>query len=584
MTASFTFDSTTARVGEPLCFQITLSYQAHSTASSITLTELILEFEDGIHNLRVVHESNDTFKASATSGDVELYDVHLGEPLLQHENESIQSSRRPPLTFGSANLAFSPQISKVFELFILPRKTGDIRGSMVISSIREDLFEVEVVIPLREEMASGDWWYSHNGALTRRKLTMEKACLVTVQPKPPKLRLDLVAPEQAYYTDEDVNIEVHIANEEEEVADIRLDVRLLGSAEKVPTLMWLNPPELPTKTIEKVTHAAGSKIENIPLGEVRPSVELLRQIHFQALPETAEYVLEITANYHLLSDPATPITKTISKDLVFIGPFEASYEFIPRLDSSPWPSFFNISHENLDLPSLSIQTATGIKHKWLLSAKIASFAVEPLTISTISLRVLDVQFGAVFEMKPPEEPHPENIILKPNDMVPLTFPLEIRKVSLDDRRVTALQVALCIVWHRLPSADKTTTTILTIPSFTLPFSEPRVLLTTSTYPPSPLINLVYMIENPSMHMLTFQMTMEASEDFAFSGPKQLGLQLLPLSREVVRFNLLPTKKGVWIRPILKVLDVGFGQKVDVVAADGCESDGRGGVRLWVDAE
>ncbi|KAI9677097.1 MAG: hypothetical protein M1817_006936 [Caeruleum heppii] len=69
-----------------------------------------------------------------------------------------------------------------------------------------------------------------------------------------------------------------------------------------------------------------------------------------------------------------------------------------------------------------------------------------------------------------------------------------------------------------------------------------------------LIHLDYILENPSSHLLTWTLAMEASDDFAFSGPKLSSLQLVPLSRHTVRFNLWPSVQGTWIRPQLKVVD------------------------------
>lgn len=565
-------------MGESISIQLALSFHAHTSASAITITDIVLAFEGGAHNLRILHDKSETFGPVVVDDHVELFDIHLGEPLLQHEESMLQHddpSLTAPLAliFGSAPLCFAPGTTKLFDISILPRITGTITASKVSLHIEEELFDADVMIPLTEEMSSGDWWHANGTKLVRRRLTMEKSCSVNVQPKPPRLRIELPFLEKAYYADEVVVFDVRIINDEDETADIRLDVRLLGSTEQVPTLFWENF----TVDSETTTHAASSKLENIFLGQLLPTVESLKRITFQALPESAEYVLEITANYHLLTDPETPITKTISKDLVFIGPFEANYGFLPRLDLDPWPNYFEIPESN---PS----AATGIRHQWLLSTKLSSFAVEPLLISQATLQILEVHFGAQCHLTAPESPNPESTILAPNDLLALAFPFTAQKLSLDDRRSSTLRVALTILWHRPHQPTKLTSTTLTIPPFTLPFSKPRVLLAASTTPPSPLLHLAYTLENPSMHLLSFQLTMEASEDFAFAGPKQMGVQLVPLSRATVCFNVLPAKRGVWMRPVLRVLDVGFGQRVAILPADGCEGDGRGEVRIWIDAE
>lgn len=64
----------------------------------------------------------------------------------------------------------------------------------------------------------------------------------------------------------------------------------------------------------------------------------------------------------------------------------------------------------------------------------------------------------------------------------------------------------------------------------------------------------YTLENPTSHFLMFDLTMEASEEFAISGPKLKSCNILPMSRQTVSYNLLPMMKGEWISPQLRVVD------------------------------
>jgi solute carrier family 25 protein 38 len=90
----------------------------------------------------------------------------------------------------------------------------------------------------------------------------------------------------------------------------------------------------------------------------------------------------------------------------------------------------------------------------------------------------------------------------------------------------------------------------------------------------------YVLENPTTYHLTFELNMEASEEFGFSGPKLRSLHLLPLSRQTVRYNLYPLVKGTWITPTLKVMDRYFNQTLKVVATDGLKA-GKKGVGVWI---
>jgi hypothetical protein len=91
------------------------------------------------------------------------------------------------------------------------------------------------------------------------------------------------------------------------------------------------------------------------------------------------------------------------------------------------------------------------------------------------------------------------------------------------------------------------------------------------------------LENPSTHLLSFSVSMETSDEFAFSGPKVKVLQLVPLSRAEIRYNLMPFAQGLWVHPYLRVTDTGFGQELKVVAVEGCQNDKKA-VAVWIDAE
>ena len=178
--------------------------------------------------------------------------------------------------------------------------------------------------------------------------------------------------------------------------------------------------------------------------------------------------------------------------------------------------------------------------------------------------------------------------IAPEELRECQFVLDVQKVILGDRRPTALNLALEIHWRRRDSADgadqAATVSTLDIPRFVAPAGEPRVLasaITSNTL--SGLIHMDYILENPSTHFLTFNLTMEASEQFAFSGPKTTVVQLAPLSRHTVRYNLLAVQRGLWIAPTLVVLDTYFNKILRVLPTDETRSDKKG-ILVWVDAD
>lgn len=67
----------------------------------------------------------------------------------------------------------------------------------------------------------------------------------------------------------------------------------------------------------------------------------------------------------------------------------------------------------------------------------------------------------------------------------------------------------------------------------------------------------YHIENATNHILTFSLTMEPSDTFAFQGPKQLTVRMLPCTRRSFEYTLLPLTRGLLAIPGLVVYDINY---------------------------
>ncbi len=140
-------------------------------------------------------------------------------------------------------------------------------------------------------------------------------------------------------------------------------------------------------------------------------------------------------------------------------------------------------------------------------------------------------------------------------------------------------------------------TTLPVPRLHIFGTEPRVLATASYItadsddPDSPVsggtkekfLVLDIVLENPSNHFLTFGLTMEPSDEFAFSGAKQATLHVLPVSRRSVTYRLLPLVRGEWIKPSLVVRDKYFQKVLRVIPTEGMKLD-KEGFLVWVPPE
>lgn len=572
--------------------------QAHKGSAALTLSSIDVTFEGGLEGFSIKHDPSSIAVASASKEPSSLYDVALKQSSLPAKpslpNPSLYDSvvTEPPESplpnpsspgnsrtlSGTADLNFPPGASKVFEIAILPRDAGQVRAAKASLSMREEQFNLNLIVPLHEPVSRADWWLRGGNLLSRKKLDVEHTCSMTILPKPPKMRIDLPDLRKAYYADERVDIEIQVTNEEDEDAVVRLEVRLLGIQDNLPVIRWLSTSSTVDDQDQQKQNpnSSGNQPAEKFLGLLAPSAMRLEALTFQPLPDVAEYALDIQAHYHVSSDPQTPILKAVTRDLVFFKPFDSKFDFVPRVHPDPWPSYFHYDEDET-----SAVAPNGLKQHWSIVTKLASFALEPLLVHSATPKILEACYGAVCKLLEGESTDPGMVKLSPNNEIDRTYGVEIEKTSIEDRRSSTIRLQLELLWSLESTPDRYVTTTIPIPQLTVPFGEPRVLATAAlSHGGLPLVHVSYTLENPSVHLLTFQITMEASEEFAFSGPKTGSIQLVPLSRHSVDFNLLPTRRNTWIRPNLKVVDVGFEKTLKVLAAEGCKGDKKG-VAVWI---
>jgi trafficking protein particle complex subunit 11 len=300
--------------------------------------------------------------------------------------------------------------------------------------------------------------------------------------------------------------------------------------------------------------------------------------------EAVPYTLTIDVDYTLASEPFTPLKKTMLVELEYTSLFEAKFNFGPLLHTDQWPSYFDPS------PDASQEHPAGIPQKWRVGCHVTSLASARIVIRNAKVAEKHIDELSALKCVDGGETEPETIAA--DDKFDRTFQVETQKISLDDRRPTLLELELLVDWARTVDS-RTQTTRLPMPRLTLPSSEPRVLCTLAHDTDTDAdVTLQYHLENPSTHFLTFALTMEANEDFAFSGPKYRTLSLAPLSRHRVEYQLVvhdggeetkaSEKEGRWIWPALQVVDSYYQKTLRVQAAsERVKIDPQRGLGVWV---
>lgn len=582
------FEKSEGNVGEPLQAQLIISSCAQKTSAPIRLSEVKLVFEGCLRPVKLQSDQNED---ADTSSLCCISSLSLREASSAGD---IQSPTGGLATLVAvADLTIGPSQTKVYNLTCIPREAGEAQVASITMSVDEEKFNLAYVIT-DHGLRDAYWWQETKKGPSRRRVGKDRDTgKCKIMPKPPKIRISTPNLRETYYTNERVALKIGIHNEEDESADVSAEIRLFGSPESSAKLQWLDgSSNLPSSGTSSPTEGPSHFLkQTIGVMERASDKELI--VVLADTQDAAKYSLEISALYHVVSDVQTPIMKVITVDLSFIRPFEANYDFKPSIHPIPWPDFFSVSDDLIrDDPA---SAPGGLSQRWCLNSKVVSFALEPLVIEQMSLKPLTLTGGAVSTINPEVLVSPETPHISPEELRESNFFLDIQKITLGDRRPVALNLALEITWRRLsdettaPSesdteANTTTTTFLEIPRFVVPMGEPRVLASSTPSTSFPgLLHLEYTLENPSTHFLTFNLMMEASENFAFSGPKTTVVQLVPLSRHTVRYNILPAKRGLWIQPQLVVVDTYFNKSLRVLPTGEMRADKKG-ILVWVDAD
>ncbi|RII05061.1 hypothetical protein CUC08_Gglean010708 [Alternaria sp. MG1] len=568
LSTSFAFAEGEGNVGEPLRSQLAITSNARPGSAPVILSFIQYQFNGGLAEVRLTHDADGNSSGSAST----MYSCTL---------EETHSATGKPRWAGTADLTLHPGQTKVYSFPLVLRESGDVDIAACVFGVTTEKFELACSDTDPEIPTRPMWWIKSDAKIKSRSLKHGSGMSVHILPKPPKMEINLPDVRNQYYTDESVTLAIEILNQEEEDTEAVLEVRLLGRSKDTLSYTWLErPAESPMKEVPPALD--GSTDVDLPghvVGKLAQGARTTERIRFIAPADPADYALEVKVLYHVLSDRDIPISKIMVADLVFNAPFEASYDLNARVHPDPWPSYFELQEAESNVNPES-PDAFGIAQKWGLRAKVASFADEQLVVSDLAVEVHSIHGGATCDVT--KEFNIEETAMEPQILSEWGFSLDIRKNNLEERRSTALDTTLNITWKRTsdPLASPITSS-LPIPRIQIPSSEPRVLASSHLSPTIPsLIHLDYVLENPTMHFLTFELAMEASEDFGFSGPKLRTLHLLPMSRQTVRYNLLSNVEGDWITPNLKVTDRYFNKTLKVQGTEGMRLDKKG-VGIWV---
>lgn len=567
----FAFSTHDVFVGEPLECQLSIKSRAQAGLPPVKVSEVKVVFEGGLKPVHLIAETDKS--PHVDSSAAQFVDVQLDESSSVLPNGKRSSSGAFASQTGVTDLTMSSKHTKIFRFRVVPREAGETSIASITLLINDESFTLAATSSDFGHSVA-QWWESKGGYPVPRTLGRESNAFnsINVQPKPPKLQIEAPGLKRTYYTNESMNIEFDIVNEEEDAAVVSIEARMISPVEGAGQLKWIGPGLDGTLAIASETGVLA--LPRRELGTIESSAKTSASLCVYDTVVAVDHEVEVVATYSLISEPETILSKSLTVDVGVIRPFEANYDFIPRLDDDEWwPNFFTAPP-----PDTDSSTPLGLRHLYSVTANLYSFAVDPLAIEAILLTATKIVGGAVFssstgivrkkaESTALEDNAAISSLIQPDQTETFDFDLALQKLVLGDRHAVGVDLALEIGWRRLDSSQ-VNTTLLEVPKLIAPMAEPRVMLTTSATGLGPANvraqRLTFMIENPSMHFLTFNVSLEASEDFAFSGPKACALSLVPISRQTLSYRILPNKTDEWIGVHLTVIDAYFGQTLKVL--------------------
>ncbi|KAF2722627.1 hypothetical protein K431DRAFT_338000 [Polychaeton citri CBS 116435] len=559
------FDSKEGHVGEPIMCQLTLESVARKGSTPIVFNEVSIGLTNG-YNITLSDETTSTSGASKDSSVI--------------KSLSLISEKLDVFTTQAA-LSFEPGQKRIFNFTLTFREARVIGISQLKFLVRNPVFEWEHSFTGECLPRSKHWIEDANSDTpVLRSLNHDDTASVQILPKSPKVQMLAHHLRKRYYSGEIIKIDVELLNQEAEIVNSKIAASLISDGVQKMHLEWANgeaelSPDLPKKSDLDSEVAC-------PLIHPSAAHHVALNIHGPDGPGRA--ILNLDVRYTLESDPEVPLVKSMSINLTFVQPFEATFTFAPLLNSEPWPSFFNPATAKPDSPC-------GIPQKWRFGSHVTVLATEQLFIKQIDIEVQNPAGDMIYGVTPHQDQQEDEVA--ESSKIERIFELLTQKRSLDDRRSAALESNLVMRWCLINDGPIFITRI-PAPRLSIPSSEPRVLCTVdqaaSLGGAKPLH---YHLENPSMHFLTFAITMEASEEFAFGGPKYRTLSLAPMSRIRIDYSIIPYgdseniesaklgaegEVGRWIWPSLQVVDSYYQKTLRVQAGGpGTKSDEKGNI-------
>lgn len=564
LTATFTFKTSKAKVGDQCLSQLVAYSNAISSATSVTMSKVKIFFEGNIKSITLRHVN------SQGGSSQNVAKISLRKVVLNYENENSHFEMT-----GDTFLTFQPGSVTVFELSSYLGEPGNIKAISASFYLSTDLLDLEYIHSFSGTSISELWWYEGR---TRKSLIRKNVSSLEVLPKPLKLDLQIKQQNKTFCVNEIISLQLSILNKEDLDSVVALDAQMLG--DQAPQIRLENCSSNSYETCSNEENSDETSLTGMLIGKIAVGKMATVDIVVSPIDLPAKYELVIKATYHLDSDTKTIMSKTVSVDIQVVNPFEVTYDLSPRVHPEPWPSLF--AHgENIGEDVHELQ-AQGIAQRWCLTASCKLIEINDVSIEDVRLEALPTADGIQCLITKWTDIPNIDVGTLSNTVGEYKFDINTRSFSLDKQLTLVLDSFLIISWRRRTDNSTINHTKLHNPRLLASACEPRAIAKVSYCDGTPyFVHFDIMIENPSFHLLSFALKMESGENFAFSGPKKSILQLLPLSRKNVRFKILPRVRDEWIGPIhCLIRDRYFHKVLKIMPTEGMKLD-KDRIMIWI---
>ncbi|RKF53999.1 putative glutathione transferase omega-1 protein [Golovinomyces cichoracearum] len=568
LTSTFTFGSLKGKVGDVCLSQFVVHSNAISSSAPVKVSQIRISFEGNMKSIILNHKDVEIF-ISNEEGSVSMRKLVLCDTF-----ENGQT-----VLTASTSLSFHPSCTTVFEFSNYLRECGLAKAVAATYFMSTEKFDLKYINNIHRNKMPGIWW---NEDLISKKIARVNTSSIVILQKPPKLELRFKSPHSQYCINESILLELFILNNEDFDTIVALDVHLLGEHAPQVTLE-INSVDT---NDSGVAEATDDKVEltGVYVGNVLKGKCAHVDINIPPVGFPGKYELLMKGNYRLVSEINNPMLKTVSAELQIINPFEATYDFSPRIHPDPWPSLFNYEEETDDEGDQESRPQS-IPQRWCLTVLFSTILNSDIFIEDIKTETISINGEIWYQISKVTEIPKNGLKISPGVHEQFKFEVTAQNLLFNNRATASLDKFLVISWRRNADNSPINHTRLSIPRMYVSSSEPRVFGEIRYDYSSPFsVQLDFMVENLSQHFLSFGLSMESGENFVFSGIKQSVIQLLPLSRKLVKFRILPRVRNMWLGPIKFVVRDRYYQKVLRVMTTEMMKNEKEGIMIWIPGE